>query len=135
MQGTINLVKDEAFAEDSLRLGINRVSFGIKIFNKNIHKKMNMRTKIEYIYRSVEILKKVGLTYCINVMYNLPNQKLEDLYDDLEKVTAFDSPHIYIFNTILFRNTYLDKMIKTKNYFKINPLNKNQLNIYKKGHQ
>ncbi len=134
MEGSINLIRDEAYPRGLLELGINRISFGVQTFNEEIRNAMNIKATIEDIYNGVEILNKAGLSeYCIDMMYNLPNQSVEDFIEDLKKVTELNPYHIDIYNMAVFPNTYLDKLVQTKGHFRINPSNENQMKMFREG--
>ncbi len=134
MEGSINSIRDVEYVQNLLANGINRVSFGIQTFKEDIRQNMNIKTQIDEIYQGVEVLKKGGLTeYCIDMMYNLPDQSIENFITDLEKVTELNPYHIDIYNMAVFPNTYIDKLIHTEGKFKIIPSNKNQARMFVEG--
>jgi coproporphyrinogen III oxidase-like Fe-S oxidoreductase len=131
-EGSIHSITSEEYVKGLMDLGISRISFGIQTFNPTIRQKTKMRTKIDEIQRGVEILHKAGLyEYCVDMMYNMPDQTMDDLYADLEQVTGLDPLHVDIYNMALFPNTDLDTLLKTADYFKIKPSNENQISMYK----
>lgn len=136
MEGSINCIKNEEYVKGLLELGINRISFGVQTFKEDIRKDMNIRATLSDIYNGVEILKKAGLTeYCIDMMYNLPDQSEEDFIHDLELVTELKPYHIDIYNMALFPNTYLDKLVYKEGKYKIKPSNENNMKMFKIGDQ
>lgn len=114
-EGTINSVKSVDYMKGLLSLGINRVSFGIQTFNEDVRRKTRIKTSIDQIYSGIDKLKTAGMDYCIDMMYNLPDQSIETMISDLEKVTELDPYHIDMYNLAVFPNTKLDKQIKNKN--------------------
>lgn len=136
LEGSINAIKSEDYVTGLLDLGINRMSFGIQTFNEPIRQKTNIKTKLDEMYKGIEILRNAGLSeYCFDMMYNMPDQTMDDLYLDLEKVTELDPYHIDIYNMAVFPNTHLDKLLKTTDYFKIKPSNENQIKMYRTAHK
>lgn len=134
MEGSINSINNVEYAKGLLELGINRISFGIQTFKDDIRKAMNIKATVADIYNGVDILNKAGLNeYCIDMMYNLPNQSVEDFIDDLKMVTELNPYHIDIYNMAVFPNTHLDKLVHTKGYFNINPSNENQMMMFREG--
>lgn len=134
MEGSINSIKDVEYVKGLLANGINRISFGIQTFKEEIRIRMNIKTQLDEIYHGVEVLKQGGLTeYCIDMMYNLPDQSMEDFITDLEKVTELAPYHIDIYNMAVFPNTYIDKLIHTEGKFKIIPSNQNQAKMFVEG--
>ncbi|MEK3875962.1 MULTISPECIES: coproporphyrinogen-III oxidase family protein [unclassified Paenibacillus] len=135
VEGSINCVRSVDQIRQMMDLGINRISFGIQTFKEDIRKDMNMRVTLDDIYRGVDILNSAGLTdYCIDMMYNMPNQSIDDVIEDLEKVTALNPYHIDIYNMAVFPNTYLDRQIK-KGAYRIKPSNPNQLTAFREAHK
>lgn len=133
-EGSINYIKDTEYVKGLLELGINRVSFGIQTFKKSIREEMRIKATLEDIYRGIDIMRTSGLMeYCIDMMYNLPDQTLDDWIRDLELVTELKPYHIDIYNMALFPNTKLDKLVKRKDYFSVNPSNDNQLMLFEAG--
>lgn len=134
IEGTVSSIKDEAVINRLLDLNINRISFGVQTFNKSIRKKMNMKAGISEIYNAADILKKVSpMEFCIDMMYNLPDQTVEDFLEDLSKAIELAPSHIDIFNTILFPNTYIYDRVMEGDYYLHNPSNKNQFESYVQG--
>lgn len=134
MEGSINCIKTEEYVKGLLELGINRISFGVQTFKESIRKDMNIRATLDDIYNGVKILKKAGLTeYCIDMMYNLPEQSEEDFIRDLELVTELDPYHIDIYNMALFPNTYLDNLVHKEGRYTIKPSNENNMKMFKLG--
>lgn len=133
-EGSINCINDAEYVKGLLDLGINRVSFGIQTFKESIRKEMRIKATLEDIYHGVDTMRAAGLTeYCIDMMYNLPNQTLDDWIRDLELVTELQPYHIDIYNMALFPNTKLDRLVKKGDYFTVNPSNDNQLMMFEAG--
>ena len=136
MEGSINTIKDEWYVENLLKLGIDRISFGIQTFKPDVRKKMNIRAELSDIYNGVKILKNAGMQdYCVDMMYNMPDQTVEDFIHDLELMTELDPYHVDIYNMAVFPNTYLHKLIYEKKQFSIVPSNENQKTMYKRGNE
>lgn len=136
MEGSINSIKNVEYVNGLLENGINRISFGIQTFKEDIRKSMNIKTQLDEIYRGIETLKQGGLTkYCIDMMYNLPDQSIDDFITDLENVTELEPYHIDIYNMAVFPNTYIEKLIHTEGKFKIIPSNKNQARMFLEGNR
>lgn len=133
-EGTINSVKSVDYMKGLLDLGINRVSFGIQTFDEDVRRKTRIKTSISQIYSGIDILRASGMEYCIDMMYNLPDQSVETMISDFEKVTEIDPYHIDIYNLAVFPNTKLDKQIKNK-MFQIAPSQENQLMMFKTAHK
>lgn len=133
-EGTINSVQSVDYMKGLLSLGINRVSFGIQSFNEDVRRKTRIKTTSDQIYSGIDILNTAGMDYCIDMMYNLPDQSVDTMISDFEKVTELNPYHIDIYNLAVFPNTKLDKQIKS-NKFQISPSQENQLMMFKIAHK
>ncbi len=132
MEGSINSIKSIEQINHLKSLGIERMSFGIQTFNPIIRKEMKIKATLEDIERGVDLLNQADYKkYCFDLMYNMPDQTIQDVLDDLEKVDSLNPYHIDIYNMAVFPNTNLDKLIRKGTHFKINPSNKNQIEQYR----
>jgi len=102
--------------------GVTRVSFGIQTFNKILRRKMNIKAKLSDIFGTVDKLNQVGInSFAVDFIYNLPDQTMESLENDLEIACRELKPtfiQTYQFNQ--FNNTALSNRIEGGN-FKIVP--------------
>jgi len=110
-------VNPESMNEEKLDLlkkyGINRLSIGVQTFHDpllaNIERFHTSKQAIELIKQA----KMRGFNDInIDLIYGLPNQTLEDIYEDIEIIQSLDLPHISIYSLILEENTIL----KNQNY-------------------
>lgn len=108
------------------------MSLGIQTFNPVIRKEMKIKAELEDIELGVNLLNRAGYKkYCFDLMYNMPDQTIQDVLYDLEKVDSLNPYHIDVYNMAVFPNTYLDKLIRKGTRFKLNPSNKNQIEQYR----
>ncbi len=132
MEGSINSIKSIEQINRLRSLGIERMSLGIQTFNPVIRKEMKIKAELEDIELGVNLLNRAGYKkYCFDLMYNMPDQTIQDVLYDLEKVDSLNPYHIDVYNMAVFPNTYLDKLIRKGTRFKLNPSNKNQIEQYR----
>ena len=78
-------------------LGVNRLSLGVQSFNDELLKTLgrvhDSKTAIETVDRATNIFGNVS----VDLMYGLPNQTLEDVRRDLERVIGSDVEHVSIY--------------------------------------
>lgn len=75
--------------------GINRLSFGVQTFKPDALKALNRHHSIDDIINGIAMAKRVGFTSInIDLIYDLPKMKPEDLMDDLKSFVALDVDHI-----------------------------------------
>ena len=87
---------------------INRVSIGIESFNQDNLAFLNRKlVNLELI----NYLKEVGITNInADLIYALPNETLEMLESDLDKLLELDIPHISTYSLIIEPNTKISKL-------------------------
>jgi len=75
--------------------GINRLSYGVQTFKPDALKALNRHHSIEDIVQGIALAKRVGFSSInIDLIYDLPKMKPEDLIDDLHAFVALDVDHI-----------------------------------------
>lgn len=132
MEGSINSIKSIEQINCLKSLGIERMSLGIQTFNPAIRKEMKIKATLQDIENGVNLLNQAGYQkYCFDLMYNMPDQTIQEVIADLEKVDSLNPYHIDIYNMAVFPNTHLDKLIRKGSHFKFNPSNKNQIEQYR----
>ncbi|MBR4351138.1 MAG: radical SAM family heme chaperone HemW [Bacilli bacterium] len=98
----------EDITEDKLKLfknnGINRISIGVESFNEDNLKFMN-RPSINL--DKLNLVKKYFDNINIDLIYALPNETLDILNSDLDKVLEFNPKHISIYSLIIENNTMI----------------------------
>ena len=130
LEASMNSITDQVMI-DLLELGFSRISLGIQTFNEKIRKDMGIKTTIDDINRCINIFKKYQFKeYCFDLMYNMPNQTMDDWLNDLEKADQLDPYHIDLYNLAIFPNTILDEKIKKSDNLIVNPSNSNQILMY-----
>lgn len=130
LEASMNSITDQVMI-DLLELGFSRISLGIQTFNEKIRKDMGIKTTIDDINRCINIFKKYQFKeYCFDLMYNMPNQTMDDWLNDLEKADQLDPYHIDLYNLAIFPNTILDEKIKKSDNLIVTPSNSNQILMY-----
>lgn len=95
------------------RGGITRLSIGVETFNDNLLKKINRQHKTSQVERIINYARKIGFdNISIDLMYGLPQQTLDDIKADLDKVKQLGIDHISYYSLILEDHTVL----KNQNY-------------------
>ena len=83
------------------KLGINRLSIGIQIFNNDNLKVLGRIHNSEEAIEVYNLARECGFNnISLDVMFSLPNQTLSMLQDDLEKLVNLNPNHISIYSLI-----------------------------------
>jgi oxygen-independent coproporphyrinogen-3 oxidase len=113
-------------------LGINRMSFGIQTFNPEIRKKIGIKSTVDDIYNAVENFKKIEFPdYSADLMYNLPEQTMQDVDNDLKLADSLGFTYIEAYGLNIYPNTLFDKLLNKKNYFKSLPSDEMGIEMFK----
>lgn len=84
---------DDAKLKKIIKLGVNRLSFGIQTFDEEIPKTINRNNRGHKSL--IEKLKKINVNnWNLDMIYGLPGQDLKSLKKDLEKILELNPPSI-----------------------------------------
>lgn len=78
--------------------GVQRISYGVQTFDRNLREKLNIGASVEDAVRCMENAKKFNFSDVnIDMMYHLPGHTIKDLEDDIQviKQYGFDSVDYY----------------------------------------
>ena len=104
----------ESIDEDKLKLfkdnGVNRISFGVESFDKDILKILGRYHDEEMVFKNIELSKKYFNNINIDLIYGV-NSDIEIVKNDIEKFLKLDISHISCYSLILEENTklYIDR--------------------------
>lgn len=122
LEGNIlNLLNKEKIASYK-RNNVSRISFGIQTFDEELRKKLLIKPKIKDIYNLIDLLKQCNIpNYTFDLMYNLPDQTMDILKNDLECANKIDSQYIDLYSLNIYPNTVFYDAIYTEKKFSILP--------------
>lgn len=100
--GTTDPVKLAAMREG----GVNRISFGAQTFDEELLKAIGRIHEARDVVQSIANAKAAGFTnLSIDLMFGLPNQKLDQLKDSVSKAVELDLPHYSLYGLKVEENT------------------------------
>jgi len=90
--------------------GINRISFGVESFDKEIQKILGRSHDEKMIFNNIYMTKKYFDNINIDLIYGV-NNDINVVKSDIDKFLELDIPHISCYSLILEENTklYIDK--------------------------
>jgi len=89
------------------RYGINRISLGVQTFNDQLLNYLNRKHTKQLVIDVVDHLKSIGFSrISIDLIYAIPGQTLEDLYQDLDYIKDLNITHVSCYSLILEEKTY-----------------------------
>lgn len=92
---------------------INRVSMGVQTFNQDHLTFLNRTHSKEDVLNTITLLKNVGITNInVDMIFNIPNQTLEELETDLLELTNLDIKHVSYYSLILEEKSILYQLVK-----------------------
>lgn len=100
-----------AFARALVDLGVNRVSLGVQTFDDRLLRLIGRRHTGAEAQRAVEDLSDAGLhNLSIDMIYGLPDQRLEDWSEDLRRGLSLPIRHLSAYALMYEKGTRLTAM-------------------------
>ena len=108
-------VNPESMNENKMKLfskyGITRLSIGSQSFNDDILKNIDRCHKADDVYKLVDMARQYNITDInVDLMYGLPHQTLDDILNDIHKITDMNVGHVSVYSLILEDHTKLNNM-------------------------
>lgn len=111
---------DEAKLASLKSLGINRLSVGIQSFDDDLLGYFNRAHNSVMARKCIAEAKSVGFdNISVDLIFGAPNQRIDDLRSDLDKMIDLDVPHVSIYGLTIEEDTVFGKW-EAQN--KLNPL-------------
>ena len=96
--------------------GVNRFSVGVQTFDDHGRALMGRIGSGEKAYECLRKLKSFqGVTVSMDLIYNYPNQTMESLYADLDKIISLDLDGFSMYSLINMKETTIDNAQGEKN--------------------
>ena len=96
--------------------GVNRFSVGVQTFDDHGRTLMGRIGSGEKAYECLRKLKSFqGVTVSMDLIYNYPNQTMESLYADLDKIISLDLDGFSMYSLINMKETTIDNAQGEKN--------------------
>ena len=110
--GTVKLEKLQEYKN----CGINRLSIGLQSTQNNLLKTIGRIHNFEEFLETYKMARKIGFKNInVDLMLGLPNQKISELKESLEKVLELKPEHISVYSLIVEENTPIaDKIEKNE---------------------
>ena len=100
--------------KDYKKSGINRISIGLQSTNNNLLKEIGRIHNYNQFLDTYKWANEVGFENInVDLMLGIPNQKIEDLKDSLEKIVNLKPKHISVYSLIVEEATPIEKMINS----------------------
>ena len=100
--GTVTIEKLREYKKS----GINRLSIGLQTTQNNLLKQIGRIHDFEQFVETYKMARKEGFKNInVDLMLGLPNQRIKDLKDSLEKVIELQPEHISVYSLIVEEGT------------------------------
>ena len=112
--GTVNKEKLQVYK----KIGINRLSIGLQETHNELLKSIGRIHTYEEFIKTYNLARKIGFNNInVDLMIALPNQTIQDIKENLEKIIKLNPEHISVYSLILeegtpFYNKYNENKIK-----------------------
>lgn len=99
--------------KDYINCGINRLSIGLQSTKDEILKEIGRIHEYADFLNTYNMAKKIGFNNMnVDLMIGLPNQKIIDIKESLEKILELNPNHISVYSLILEEGTLLFKKVE-----------------------
>ena len=95
--------------------GVDRISMGVQTFNNELLKILGRGHVANDVDIAINNCKKHGIKNInVDLMFSLPKQTMEDLYDSMKRVVSYDISHVSCYSLILEQKTKLYNQVRDK---------------------
>jgi len=92
--------------------GVYQMDMGAQTFDNKLRKLLCLPDTAENVEQAIKTARKLGLCVCLDLMYNLPSQTMENWINTLKKAIELDV-EVDAYSLHVDPGTPLEKMIKT----------------------
>jgi oxygen-independent coproporphyrinogen III oxidase len=124
--GKLNIKKDAEFTieanpktadreklESFKKMGVNRISIGLQSTDDKTLRKLNRPHSYSDFIDSFNLIRKVGYNNVnIDIMFALPDEKIQDHREKLKQVVSLNPEHISCYSLIIEEGTYFYQLDK-----------------------
>lgn len=102
----------ESKLRDFRSLGVNRLSIGVQTFNPKLLQFLSRIHSPKDAINTFESARKVGFDNInCDIIYNIPNQTIDDWQSDLEHIIEMEPEHISAYSLTVEQNTKLYELV------------------------
>lgn len=95
--------------------GVDRISMGVQTFNNELLKILGRGHVADDVDMAIANCKKHGIEDInVDLMFSLPKQTMDDLYDSMKKVVGYNISHVSCYSLILEQKTKLYNQVRDK---------------------
>lgn len=107
--GTVDLKKLEKYYNS----GINRLSIGLQSTDNRMLKNIGRIHTYQKFEETYTLARQAGFKNInVDLMIGLPNEKIKDVENDLERIIQKNPEHISVYSLILEEDTKLEEMVR-----------------------
>ena len=107
--GTVTREKLEQYK----KCGINRLSIGLQSIQENLLKEIGRIHDFEQFLETYILAREIGFKNInVDLMIGLPNQRIKDIKESLEKIIELQPEHISVYSLIVEENTPISQEIE-----------------------
>lgn len=100
--------------------GINRLSIGLQACQNHLLQNLGRIHRYEDFIWNLEDARRVGFTNInVDLMFGLPNQKIEEWYASLKTLVELEIPHLSTYSLIIEEDTPFHQWVEEKRIEKI----------------
>jgi oxygen-independent coproporphyrinogen-3 oxidase len=131
MEGDAITLGDTAKLRQLRAHGLNRVSFGVQTLHEPLRRKLGLKPSVDDVMAAVASIRAAGLDeYATDIMYNLPDQDLDLLLSDADRILALEPDYVDAYSLTLWENTTFKDRVDHGRGFDTRPTNDLNLEMF-----
>jgi len=131
MEGEAITLGDGARLRALRDLGVNRVSFGVQTFKEDLRRRLGLKPTPDDIRAAAAGIRRSGIPeFAIDLLYNLPDQTMDTLYDDVAQACALEPDYIDAYALTLWENTWFKRTVEESERFLVRPSNERNIQMF-----
>jgi len=103
----------DAWLENAMAAGINRISLGLQTFNPRFARLLNRMSTVQQAHQTALRIAAAGLrSWSVDVVFALPEQRVEDLVVDVEAILQVGPPHVSLYGLTFEPGTPFERALQ-----------------------
>jgi oxygen-independent coproporphyrinogen-3 oxidase len=132
MEGDALTLQEEDKLVALAELGLNRVSFGVQTFKEPLRRKLGLKPTIDDLYAAAASIRRAGIgEFAVDLLYNLPDQSVEELGTDVRTIFSLDSDYIDTYPLTLWDNSRFKHQVEAGKMYTKRPNDEDNIRMYR----
>lgn len=133
MEGDALTLQEEEKLGTLAGLGLNRVSFGVQTFKESLRRRLGLKPTIDDLYAAAATIRRAGIgEFAVDLLYNLPDQSVEELGTDVETIFSLDPDYVDTYPLTLWDNSRFKHQVEAGKMYTKRPNDEDNVRMYRR---